>query len=37
MAEWYSVHVLTMSQPKIVSPNHCEISGLQHSVHNTAA
>ena len=37
IAGWHSVHVLTVSQPKIVSPNHCEISGLQHSVHNTAA
>jgi len=37
MAEWYSLCILTTSEPKIVSPNHCKISGLQHSVHNTAA
>ena len=37
MAEWYSMHALTVSQPKIISPNHYKTSGLHHSVHNTAA
>jgi len=37
MYEWHSMQVLTMSQPKIVSPNHYEISDLQHSVRTTAA